>query len=53
MGRADPYQPPSQNLVNSVERFVKEVEDNEHIVAQLLCSTRIALNEVVSVADLN
>ena len=53
MGRAEPYQPPSQNLVNSVECFVKVVEDNEHIVAQVLCSTQIALNEVVSVADLN
>ena len=53
MGRAEPYQPPSQNLVNSVERFVKVVEDNEHIIAQVLCSTQIALNEIVSVADLN
>ena len=53
MGRAEPYQPPSQNLVNSVECFVKVVEDNEHIVAQVLCFSQIALNEVVSVADLN
>ena len=36
-----------------MERFVKVVEDNEPIVAQVLCSTQIALNEVVSVADLN
>ena len=53
MGRAEPYRPPSQNLVNSVEHFVKVVEDNEHIVAQVFCSTQIALNDVASVADLN
>ena len=53
VGRAEPYQPPSQNLVNSVEHFVKVVEDNEQTIAQVLCSTQIALNEIVSVADLN
>ena len=53
MGRAEPYQPPSQNLVNSMEHFVKVVEDNEQIIAQVLCSTQIALNEIVSEADLN
>ena len=53
MGRAEPYQPPSRNLVNSVEHFVKVVEDNEQIIAQVLSSTQIALNEIESVADLN
>ena len=53
LGRAIPYKPPSDKLVNSVKVFVKTVQDNEQIIAGVLSSTNIALNNIKSAANCN
>ena len=50
-GLTVPYRPPSKALVTSVCTFVRILNDNHHILAGTITSTRRGLQELASVLE--